>query len=474
MSIESSIYDPKTRDLKLYDYLIKILKEVQESIGGVNNFEIHVDPIDNVARIIDLNYVDIISKKTAYKEAFQIEAQNLSGTVRSYNLQSKIFPEQGAMIAIGAQVKGGNTQGTSVNTLLDFNNGLEDRIIPKKLEPSVSKVNEIETAITKYEKLSNNINKIKSFFLPLPIDAQPAKSDGTPASTNQASSSEYKSALKDIIIYFQEIVETNTNGRSIIPVQISLTMDGIGGLVIGHLFKIPLDLLPRGYSSDNIGGKLIQTITSISHKVENGDWTTTIDALNIVTRDSFIKNNLTFNNLLKERKDSYAIKALVPLNVTGNYFERAFNIISSFEGFLEKAKLDTDGKLRGGYGSPNKYDKKDNTLRMVDANTTFTREEAKDTLIYLIEKDYGLKAQNAIGIETWVKLTDNQRAALISYVYNVGPGTLKDKNITQYLKEGNYKEAAAAIKKGPITAGGVVLAGLVSRREQELILFLTP
>ena len=304
MSIESSIYDPKTRDLKLYDYLIKILKEVQESIGGVNNFEIHVDPIDNVARIIDLNYVDTISKENAYDKAFQIEAQNLSGTVRSYNLQSKIFPEQGAMIAIGAQVKGGNTQGTSANTLLDFNNGLEDRIIPKKLEPFTSTSNNTDS---KEEKLANDINRIKEFFLPPPIEV---KSDGTPASTNQASNSEYKSSLRNLIVYFQEIGETKTNGRSIIPVQISLTMDGIGGLVIGHLFKIPPDLLPKGYGSDNIvGGKLIQTITSIGHKVENGDWTTTIDALNIVTRDSLNdRKKIKFNDLLKEGKDSFILK----------------------------------------------------------------------------------------------------------------------------------------------------------------------
>ena len=303
MSIESSIYDPKTRDLKLYDYLIKILKEVQESIGGVNNFEIHVDPIDNVARIIDLNYVDTISKENAYDKAFQIEAQNLSGTVRSYNLQSKIFPEQGNMIAIGAQVKGGNTQGTSANTLLDFNNGLEDRIIPKKLEPFTSPSSNSDS---KEEKLANDINRIKEFFLPSPKEV---KSDGTPASTNQASNSEYKLALKDLIVYFQEIGETRTNGRSIIPVQISLTMDGIGGLVIGHLFKIPPDLLPRGYGSDNVGGKLIQTITSIGHKVENGDWTTTIDALNIVTKDApNSRKKIKFDELLKEGKDSFILK----------------------------------------------------------------------------------------------------------------------------------------------------------------------
>ena len=477
MSIESSIYDPKTRDLKLYDYLIKILKEVQESIGGVNNFEIHVDPIDNVARIIDVNYVDLLSKKDAYDKAFLIEAQNLSGTVRSYNLQSKIFPEQGAMIAIGAQVKGGNTQGTPANTLLDFNNGLEDRIIPKKLEPFTSTSNDFTS---KYDKLKNNINKIKSLFIPLPKDAPPNNSNSTPASTDQASNSEYKSALKDLIVYFQEIGETNTNGRSIIPVQISLTMDGIGGLVIGHLFKIPPDLLPRGYGSDNVGGKLIQTITSIGHKVENGDWTTTIDALNIVTKDSLNdRKKLKFNDLLTERKDSFAIKALEPPNVTGSYFDRATNFIKKFEGFLRTPKPDSDGKLRGGYGSPVKWDKEGNFSGMVNEKTTFTEEEATYTLKYNIKNTYEPLAKNAIGIETWVKLTDNQKAALISYVYNTGTERLKDKNITQYLKEGNYKLAADAIKSGPITAKNEKgireeVPGLVTRRQQESILFLTP
>jgi hypothetical protein len=84
-------------------------------------------------------------------------------------------------------------------------------------------------------------------------------------------------------------------------------MDGIGGLIIGHLFKIPPDLLPRGYGSDTVGGKLIQTITSISHKIENGDWTTTIDALNITTKESS-GITTTFNDLLTEGKDKFKIK----------------------------------------------------------------------------------------------------------------------------------------------------------------------
>ena len=305
LSVEQNLQDSKTQELKLFDYLKQMLTEVQSSIGGVNNFEIHVDPIDNVARIIDLNYVDVISKTDAYKAAYQIEAQNLSGTVRSYNLQSKIFPEQAAMISIGAQVKATSAQGTPSSTLLDFNNNLYDRVIGGKYDSPLSLSKSTDEALVQFEKLKNSINRIKEFFFPPTATGNKQASDTTPA-TNPTPI-DYKAALKDIITYFSTIVKTSTNGRSIIPVQISLTMDGIGGLVIGHLFKIPPDLLPRGYGSDSIGGKLIQTITGISHKVANGDWTTTIDAQNIVTNDSSDGITKPFNDLLTETKDGFKI-----------------------------------------------------------------------------------------------------------------------------------------------------------------------
>jgi GH24 family phage-related lysozyme (muramidase) len=468
LSIEPNL-QTKNQELKLYDYLKSMLKEVQESIGGVNNFEIHVDPIDNVARIIDLNYVDLLSKKDAYSKAFTIESQNLSGTVRSYNLQSKIFPEQGSMIAIGAQVKGGNTQGTSASTLLDFNNALEDRIIPKKIDPPLSNSSQlVDSVVAKYEKLKVNINKIKEFFFEEP--KQPT--DSTEAVHDQGKTSEYKSALKDLITYFQNVITSNTNGRSIIPVQVSLTMDGIGGLVIGHLFKIPPDLLPKGYGSDSVGGKLIQTITGISHKVAGGDWTTTIDALNIVTNDSSEGTDMaSFNDLITESQSTFNIVVpgpVVDINLSGTYSQRAYTIIASFEGFWPVAKWDVN-HYRGGYGSDKKL--VNNNLVEVTSTTTFTQQEAKDTLLREITGKYGPKALKQIGNDAWNALNDNQRAAITSYVYNVG--SLRD-GIVSAIKAKNYQTAAAEIQKGPTTAGGKTLAGLVTRRATESKIFLTP
>ena len=327
--------DPNTQtnqELKLYKYLKTILSEVQESIGGVNNFDIHVDPVDSVARVIDVNYVDTITRPVRYDEsdkndktkAFQIEMSNLSSTVRSYSINSQIFPEQASIVAIGAQVGGGGAQASQNNTLLDFNNNLTDRIIAKKFSPIASSktlsTNEAEAKEQIIQSLKTNLDKLKDVFLPVnnSVESQNDQiADGSPSQPNPNLTSQYKGALRDVIRYFQGVTDSNTKNRAIIPIKASLTMDGIGGLIIGHLFKIPNDLLPKGYKEDSIGGKLLQTIISISHKVGSGDWTTTIDAYNIIASKPKSTYDITFDQLisLNPVTGEFKISSGVPKNV---------------------------------------------------------------------------------------------------------------------------------------------------------------
>ena len=50
-------------------------------------------------------------------------------------------------------------------------------------------------------------------------------------------------------------------------------MDGIGGIVIGNIFKLPANRLPMGYSGDDIAF----VVMGINHKITEGqDWTTEI------------------------------------------------------------------------------------------------------------------------------------------------------------------------------------------------------
>lgn len=70
-----------------------------------------------------------------------------------------------------------------------------------------------------------------------------------------------------------------------------------------------------------------------------------------------------------------------------------------------------------------------------------------------------------------VPVTPNQYGALVSFVYNLGPGRLRSSTLLRKLNSGLYDEAADEFGKW-IMAGGRPLPGLVRRREAEKALFL--
>jgi muramidase (phage lysozyme) len=273
-------------EIGLYKYIKSIMSAVQTAIGNVSNFEIHVDPVDNKVRIIDINYTG--AKSTA--SLFKLQVHNLNSVVRKYSLQSQIFPEQSSIIAIGSQAKGGQL-GIQNNTMIDFNKSITDRIILEKAFPDGNNLADIDPA-TNSTTIASNLGSIVALFGSLATPpAAPVTGSSTPAPQNVSSTSgtdlnslfsKSKSNLRDLIVYFQSVTNSPGANRNLIPIKFSFDMDGIGGLVIGHLFEINDDILPSGYKGIGAGSKLAQTVTSIGHSIGNGDWITKIDALNII------------------------------------------------------------------------------------------------------------------------------------------------------------------------------------------------
>jgi hypothetical protein len=264
------------QDISLYDFIKNILSQVSNSIGNVNNFDIHVDPIDNIARIIDINYVDSNTRDNAYNNAFTLEMHNLKSTARSYKLESQIFPEQSTIIAVGSQVKG-SALGTGADTMVDFNKNISDRIIPAKIDPNVSD-NETQSEQEQLTNLKESLRTIYSFL----GDTVNFYNFTSIANFDANNASTYKNALRDLIAYFKSIGKSDSKNRAIIPTKLSVELDGIGGLIIGHIFKIPKELLPKGYQGGALGSKQGYIITGLSHKVANSDWTTEIGAQTII------------------------------------------------------------------------------------------------------------------------------------------------------------------------------------------------
>lgn len=293
-------------DINLYDFLKSTMTEISSAIGNVSNFDIHVDPIDNKIRIIDVNYVDYKSRQEVYNNLFQLEVHNTKSTVRSYKLESQIFQDQSTVISIGAQV-GGGALATDNNTLLDFNKGITDRIIPKKIDPTLDPNKSLVEA--NKEKLENVIISLKSlyeFFGKLDYGWF------TDADFDADQAGNYKNSLKDLINFFKNLTFSNIKNRSIIPTKISIDMDGIGGLVIGHMFKIPPELLPKGYKGgegpNDIGAKLGYVVTGIGHSLKSNDWTTNIDAQTIIL-DEPSGSKLKFEDIITQKEGKTSTKS---------------------------------------------------------------------------------------------------------------------------------------------------------------------
>ena len=259
-------------DIALYDYIKNVLSRISTAIGEVNNFDLFVD--ENVVRIIDINYVDRNDPNTAYKNAFVLDVHNLNSVVRSYSLESKIFPDQSTQVAIGAQI-GGAALGVDATTLVDFNRNIIDRIIPVKDTPTT---NENDDFQSKLKSLVSSLTVLAQYFNDLSYGVfKDVKFDAN-------SVGNYSNSLKDIINYYKDISNSKIKNKSIIPTSLSIEMDGIGGIIIGNLFRIPDDILPKGYKggSDKIGSKLGYLITRMGHSLQNNDWITRLEAQMII------------------------------------------------------------------------------------------------------------------------------------------------------------------------------------------------
>jgi len=96
-----------------------------------------------------------------------------------------------------------------------------------------------------------------------------------------------------------------------------------------------------------------------------------------------------------------------------------------------------------------------------DSTETITTERAAE----LLRGDVATAA-DAVNALVAVPLSQSQFDALVSFVYNVGSGAFRGSTLLRVLNGGDYAAAAGEFNRWN-RAGGMVLAGLVSRRAEE-------
>lgn len=137
--------------------------------------------------------------------------------------------------------------------------------------------------------------------------------------------------------------------------------------------------------------------------------------------------------------------------------EEGLALIKKYEGFAPLEYTCVAGKRTIGYG----HCMKAGEVYPAGVSEAFAEE--------LLLKDLKT-AERAVDGAVRVPLSECQRDALVSFVFNVGAGNFKRSLLLRLLNEGGYEEVPDQLMRW-IYADGSICAGLMRRRKAEAGLF---
>jgi len=244
-------------------FVNKIIAGIREALGRVNDFDVVYDDETRLFSIVDRNKIDVLKS-----ELPELDLVGLRTTVSDLKIESKISSRLGSQIAIAAQASPQSSTSLLTN-LIKWNEGKADRFALLKSEnqtsdntsslPSIRSVEaQLQRDLSK-EKYNENLNNLYR------------KLNRTPG---EYVSEEWQNLQKES---FQDQIEANQNSKKeknfplagIIPIDVSFTLDGIGGIKIGQSVRFKKGFLLPKYETFSY------IVTRVDHSIgQDNRWTT--------------------------------------------------------------------------------------------------------------------------------------------------------------------------------------------------------
>lgn len=310
--------------------------------------------------------------------------------------------------------------------------------------------------------------------------------------------------LRDQKIF--RITGNPSNQQGFIPVELSLTLDGLSGIKIYQKINIRQEFLPPEYISSALTNTIDFVIKSVNHSISDEKWETELVTIsipptqieNIETIDEGLFNYLGLGTSEEVvisgdrtitgdaqrflastlRPDAYIIQEIK--NSEGYYSGQENKVIRSngiayaYPDPATKGEPYTIGYGQTYYALNQQYTRNGQTYTG-DGTKANSPVKSGDT-ITSTQADFGFKAVlNGISklmtspSRIKVPLTQNEYNALLSFSYNSGPGVTSAKQpLYDLINSKNYKEAGAKLET-TLTLNGL----LTSRRMKEADIWFT-
>jgi hypothetical protein len=269
-------------------YANSILKKISNAMGGLNNFGLSTVGRDqNQIKLVDLYYLERNAKPK-----YEFDLMGLGSICRNISIESQIFPEQSTIIAIAAQSRA-NLGDVYNSTQVYLNAGLTDRIALQKWQgEEITQPDGVATDPI-YQKTFDFLLYLKDYVI-----GDSTKNFEIQTETNGTIPYTF---LKQFLLRF----DGELNFKALIPFKLKITLDGIGGIIVGQIFKVKPNVLPKNYIDKNLGF----VVTGISHTLTKNDWETSLETqICILDDNKFYDANgkhVLSNNIARKGFESF-------------------------------------------------------------------------------------------------------------------------------------------------------------------------
>jgi hypothetical protein len=272
-SVLDGLSKAESNTAALVSFLETILKDVNTSLGNINNFTIHHDRETNTIKIYD------ITPQKYDKPAEELTTINIYGVkendgsfITEIDLNSELSPDFASATSIGAQANNFNNLSQNTFSFSQYNNGLTDRII--SLRASKESIDQPQNSTLNAINYTKFLEVARAVF----IDKQFTQEniDVLKNYNNQWQT--------ENVFYFAK--NKYINAPFFLPFNLKLTMDGLSGVRLFEKFKVSKGVLPKTYDED----KVSLLIKAVSHEVNTKSWTTSIETVSTPEHTETLKS----------------------------------------------------------------------------------------------------------------------------------------------------------------------------------------
>jgi hypothetical protein len=310
------INDSKDKNgvLDIYSLLKNICNGINKTTGNVNSIE---PTINENVEVIFVDKTPLPGRDTLLKQLNLEESpavfnvyklnENIQGSfIRDFNFNTTITNSLATMITVGATSKG-YMVGEDATALSRMNKDYEDRFKKKIENPTL-----INTVVLPQNSTVSNYKQPLEFFEKYTISiASSNQSQGggivklTPKfndetvkflQNTQNQLYEYYKATETIESQLITPYASSPTISGFLPFDLQLSMEGLSGFKIYQKYTINSEFLPSNYPES-----LEFIVKGITHKINNNEWTTTVESIAIPKQpksiDTLFGQRGTFNTV---------------------------------------------------------------------------------------------------------------------------------------------------------------------------------